>query len=176
MYTVARANITRTPYTAPRRRRLSGATGPMCARTVKSTQFLKSLGSDPRHTPPPPPPPTTRPPPPPGARHHVPPVHRVRATRARAHQQTTEPNRTHTYCCFPAKASVLYDELVDDGVFSPATVSLPTFYRYLSARPEIKAMTGYKQDTKERKRFAYDKVNALWQADISMYLTLSQKR
>src|SRR5690606_39752942 len=39
---------------------------------------------------------------------------------------------------FPrAKASVLYDELVDDGVFSPATVSLTTFYRYLSARPEI---------------------------------------
>ncbi len=68
---------------------------------------------------------------------------------------------------FPrAKVSVLYDELVDDGVFSPATVSLTTFYRYLSARPEIKAMTGYKQDTKERKRFAYDKVNALWQADL----------
>jgi transposase InsO family protein len=64
------------------------------------------------------------------------------------------------------KASVLYDELVEDGVFSPATVSISTFYRYLSANPKIKAMTGYKQDAKERKRFAYENVNVLWQADL----------
>lgn len=68
---------------------------------------------------------------------------------------------------FPrAKASVLYDELVEDGVFSPSTVSLATFYRYLAANPEIQAMTGSKQDIKDRRRFAYDKINVLWQADL----------
>ncbi len=65
------------------------------------------------------------------------------------------------------RASVLYDTLVDEGVFSPCTVSLATFYRYLSANPpKIKAMTGFKQDNKERKRFAYDKINVLWQSDV----------
>ncbi len=74
---------------------------------------------------------------------------------------------------FPrVKASVLYDELVKDGVFSPCTVSVATFYRYLAMNPDIKAMTGPHQDTKERKRFAHEKVNTLWQADVmyGMYL------
>lgn len=78
---------------------------------------------------------------------------------------------------FPrVKASVLYDDLVDKGVFSPCTVSLATFYRYLSANPDIKSMTGFKQDTKERKRFAYDKVNILWQADVMYGPHLTQGR
>jgi putative transposase len=76
------------------------------------------------------------------------------------------------------RASVLYDTLVDEGVFSPCTVSLATFYRYLSANPKIKAMTGFKQDNKERKRFAYDKINVLWQSDVMYgpYLKQGKKK
>ncbi|MBC7346428.1 MAG: DDE-type integrase/transposase/recombinase [Clostridia bacterium] len=58
--------------------------------------------------------------------------------------------------------TLLYDALVREGVFTPDKVSLATFYRFLANNP------GPKEECEERevKRFSYQGVNELWQADI----------
>lgn len=59
---------------------------------------------------------------------------------------------------------MLYEELVKDGVILPEKLSLATFYRFLSANPQLAA--GKEQEEKELKRFSHQWVNELWQTDI----------
>lgn len=69
---------------------------------------------------------------------------------------------------FPRITSImLYEELVKDGVILPKKLSLATFYRFLSANPDLAA--GKNPDDpkeKELKRFSRQFVNELWQTDV----------
>lgn len=71
--------------------------------------------------------------------------------------------------------SVFYDQLVDKGEILPKEVSYSTVYRLLKKH----SMMG-KDVAKplERKRFAYDTVNTLWQGDMSVgpYLIVDGKK
>lgn len=58
--------------------------------------------------------------------------------------------------------TLLYDALIKEGVFTPDRVSLATFYRFLANRPGPKK----EDEEKETRRFSYQGVNELWQADI----------
>jgi putative transposase len=71
--------------------------------------------------------------------------------------------------------SVFYDQLVDKGEVLPKEVSYATIYRLLKkhglvGKEALKAP--------ERKRFAYDTVNTLWQGDMSVgpYLIVDGKK
>ncbi|MBE3588905.1 MAG: transposase [Thermoanaerobacteraceae bacterium] len=64
------------------------------------------------------------------------------------------------------RASLLYDELVADGVFTPDKLSLATFYRYLAQHPHLAAGKEPGAPEKEVKRFAHQWVNELWQTDV----------
>lgn len=72
-------------------------------------------------------------------------------------------------------ASVFYDRLVEKGEILPKEVSYATVYRLLKKHGLIG-----KDEAKgpERKRFAYDTVNTLWQGDVSYgpYLTIDGKK
>lgn len=62
---------------------------------------------------------------------------------------------------------MLYEELVRDGVILPEKLSRSTFYRFLSANPDLAA--GLDPDAsgeKELKRFSRQFVNELWQTDV----------
>lgn len=63
-----------------------------------------------------------------------------------------------------APATVIYDMMVREGIFTPAELSLSTLTRYLN-----KTRTSF-QDTseipKDMKRFAHGKINQLWQTDV----------
>jgi len=71
--------------------------------------------------------------------------------------------------------SVFYDRLVDKGEIIPGDVSYATIYRLLKKH----GMIG-KESARlpERKRFAYDTVNTLWQGDMSVgpYLVVDGKK
>ncbi len=71
--------------------------------------------------------------------------------------------------------SVFYDQLVDKGEILPKEVSYATVYRLLKKHDLVG-----KQVLKapERKRFAYDTVNTLWQGDMSVgpYLIVDGKK
>jgi transposase InsO family protein len=72
-------------------------------------------------------------------------------------------------------ASVFYDQLVAKGVILPDAVSYATIYRFLKSR----GLLG--RDTRrepERKRFAYETVNTLWQGDVAAgpYLRVGNKK
>lgn len=72
-------------------------------------------------------------------------------------------------------ASVFYERLVDKGEILPRNVSYTTLYRLLKRHGLIgKDMV----KCPERKRFAYDTVNTLWQGDMSFgpYLTVERKK
>lgn len=64
------------------------------------------------------------------------------------------------------RASLLYDELVADGVFTPDKLSLATFYRYLAQHPHLAAGKEPGTPEKEVKRFAHQWINELWQTDV----------
>jgi putative transposase len=71
--------------------------------------------------------------------------------------------------------SVFYDQLIAKGEILPHEVSYATLYRLLkkhgyTAKEQIK--------TPERKRFAYETINTLWQSDVSdgPYLNSSGKK
>lgn len=72
-------------------------------------------------------------------------------------------------------ASVFYDQLVDKGEILPGEVSYATVYRLLKKH----GLVG-KEVVKspQRKRFAYDTVNTLWQGDMSVgpYLVINGKK
>jgi transposase InsO family protein len=59
--------------------------------------------------------------------------------------------------------TLLYDTLVKEGVFTPDRVSLATFYRFLANNPGPKEEEDEESKTR---RFSYQGVNELWQADI----------
>lgn len=71
--------------------------------------------------------------------------------------------------------SVFYDRMVDKGEIIPGDVSYATIYRLLKKH----GMIG-KESARlpERKRFAYDTVNTLWQGDMSVgpYLVVDGKK
>lgn len=71
--------------------------------------------------------------------------------------------------------SLFYDRLVEKGEILPCDVSYTTVYRLLKKHGLIgKTIT----KSPERKRFAYDKVNILWQGDMSFgpYLAIDGKK
>lgn len=71
--------------------------------------------------------------------------------------------------------SVFYDRLVDKGEFLPKDISYATVYRILKKH----GMIGKESvRSPERKRFAYDTVNTLWQGDMSVgpYLVLNGRK
>ncbi|MCW3491713.1 helix-turn-helix domain-containing protein, partial [Dethiobacter alkaliphilus] len=72
-------------------------------------------------------------------------------------------------------ASVFYDRLVDKGEILPMEVSYATVYRLLKKHGLIGKD---KAKSPERKRFAYDTVNTLWQGDMSYgpYLSIDGKK
>lgn len=60
--------------------------------------------------------------------------------------------------------TVFYDQLIEQGDIFPKQVSYSTIHRFLKKNGLLgKEMP----NTPERKRFAHDKVNALWQTDMS---------
>lgn len=62
--------------------------------------------------------------------------------------------------------TLLYEELVKDGVFTPDRLSLSTFYRFLAQNPDLAADSRPDAEGKEVKRFSHQWVNELWQTDI----------
>jgi putative transposase len=72
-------------------------------------------------------------------------------------------------------ASVFYEQLVAKGVILPDAVSYATVYRFLKAQ----GLLGREARREpERKRFAYDTVNTLWQGDVAAgpYLKVNGKK
>jgi putative transposase len=61
--------------------------------------------------------------------------------------------------------SILYEELVKDGVISPKHLSIATFYRFLAVNPELKTAEN-SDEVKEVKRFSHQFINELWQTDV----------
>jgi len=59
-------------------------------------------------------------------------------------------------------AMLFYETLVSEGVLLPNKVSYHTVYRLLKAQNLLDKDV---KPSQERKRFAYDKVNVLWQGD-----------
>lgn len=72
-------------------------------------------------------------------------------------------------------ATVFYQQLVEKGVLKPQDVSYCTLYRFLK-RLDLVGKRPRKEP--ERKRFAMDTVNELWQADLSCgpYLRVGKKK
>ncbi len=70
--------------------------------------------------------------------------------------------------------TVFYDQLIVKGEILPKAVSYATIHRFLKKQ---KLLGKEVLNTPERKRFAYDKVNALWQTDASegVYLRIDGK-
>ncbi|GAB6179232.1 hypothetical protein JCM14036_25730 [Desulfotomaculum defluvii] len=61
---------------------------------------------------------------------------------------------------------LLYEELVKDGAFDPNKLSKATFYRFMAANPDLAAGIDPEEKERELKRFSYQSINELWQADI----------
>ena len=72
-------------------------------------------------------------------------------------------------------AMLFYETIVSEGILSPDKVSYHTIYRLLKAH-NLLERDG--KPTQERKRFAYDKINVLWQGDMSVgyYLVIGGKK
>lgn len=72
-------------------------------------------------------------------------------------------------------AMLFYETLISEGVVSPDKVSYHTVYRLLKAQNLLERDV---KPSQERKRFAYDKVNVLWQGDMSVgcYLVIGGKK
>ncbi len=71
--------------------------------------------------------------------------------------------------------TVFYEYLTEEKVFKPQDVSYSSLYRLLKHHDLVgKRM----RNEPDRKRFAYDKVNALWQTDLSYgpYLKVGRKK
>ena len=71
--------------------------------------------------------------------------------------------------------TVFYDRLIEKGEVLPCDVSYTTVYRLFKRHGLIGKENAH---SPERKRFAYDTVNTLWQGDMSMgpYLALEGKK
>jgi len=64
------------------------------------------------------------------------------------------------------KGTLLYEELVKEGAFTPDKLSLATFYRFLAQNPDLAAGKDPDEEEKEIRRFSHQRVNELWQTDI----------
>lgn len=71
--------------------------------------------------------------------------------------------------------SLFYDQLVAKDIIRPSDVSYSSVYRFFKRRG---LLTNSPRKEGERKRFAYDKVNILWQGDMMVgpYLNLNGKK
>lgn len=71
--------------------------------------------------------------------------------------------------------SVFYDQLIAKGVILPCDFSYSSVYRFLKRQDLVR---GEIRREPERKRFAYDTVNMLWQGDVSYgpYLKLNGRK
>lgn len=71
--------------------------------------------------------------------------------------------------------TVFYQQLVTKGLLKPQDVSYCTVYRFLK---RLDLVGRRSRQEPERKRFALDRVNGLWQADLSYgpYLRLGKKK
>ena len=72
--------------------------------------------------------------------------------------------------------SVLYEQMVSEGIIDPGNISRPTVYRYiedLSLAGELKD-----DDKKETLRFSHEHVGDLWQGDVMYgpYITIGKKK
>ncbi|MGB9868213.1 MAG: helix-turn-helix domain-containing protein [Bacillota bacterium] len=72
-------------------------------------------------------------------------------------------------------ATIFYKQLVEQEIIKPQDVSYSSLYRLLK---RLDLLSNSIRKEPERKRFAYEKVNALWQADISYgpYIRLAKKK
>jgi transposase InsO family protein len=62
---------------------------------------------------------------------------------------------------------MLYEELVRDGVILPKKLSRATFYRFLSANPDLASgLDSEASNEKDLLRFSRQFVNELWQTDV----------
>lgn len=61
--------------------------------------------------------------------------------------------------------TVLYERLISDGVIDPGAISRPTLYRYIEDM-NIKGIFKDQADEKEVRRFNYEHVGDLYQADV----------
>lgn len=70
---------------------------------------------------------------------------------------------------------LFYEKLVSDAVLTPDKVSYYTIYRLLKINDLVERDS---TPAKERKRFSYDKINILWQGDMSVgyYLVIGGKK
>ena len=72
--------------------------------------------------------------------------------------------------------SVLYEQMVSEGIIDPGNISRPTVYRYiedLSLAGELKD-----DENKESLRFSHEHVGDLWQGDVMYgpYITIGKKK
>jgi len=72
-------------------------------------------------------------------------------------------------------ASLFYEQLIAKGIILPCDFSYATFNRFLKKHDLLGEKT---RKEPERKRFAYDTVNTLWQGDLSYgpYLKVNGKK
>ena len=70
--------------------------------------------------------------------------------------------------------TLFYDKLVNKGMITPETISYYAIYRLLR-REQLLSKRG---EEHERKRFSYDKINVLWQGDMSVgpYLIINKRK
>ncbi|HHY35790.1 MAG TPA: transposase family protein [Firmicutes bacterium] len=73
-----------------------------------------------------------------------------------------------------APVTVFYEFLVEQGIFKAEEVSYSSLYRFLRT---LGLADPKQREEPERKRFVYEKVNAMWQADISSgpYIKMGKK-
>jgi len=72
--------------------------------------------------------------------------------------------------------SVLYEQMVSEGVIDPGNISRPTVYRYIE---DLSLLGELKDDEKaESLRFSYERVGDLWQGDVMYgpYITIGKKK
>jgi len=77
---------------------------------------------------------------------------------------------------YPGRSvSLLYDQLIAKEEILPSEISYSTVYRFFKRE---NLLTNSPRREEHRKRFAYDKVNALWQGDfmVGPYLKLETKK
>ena len=72
-------------------------------------------------------------------------------------------------------ASLFYDQLIAEKKIKPSDISYSTLLRFLKRE---NLMPGSPRSEGERKRFAHDRVNALWQGDVlsGPYLTVEGRK
>jgi putative transposase len=73
--------------------------------------------------------------------------------------------------------TLLYEQLISDGLIDPLNISRPTVYRYiedLSLSGELKGV----EENEESLRFAHEHVGDLWQGDVMYgpYITFGRKK